>query len=169
MPPIRTQKKTPTPGPSRRRSISPLPNLADMWERTTNPPPQAVYSAHVQTRAQAQRGRSVTRKPNFSIVIDNSYRNIPLNHLGPGQTSPGRSYPFQGPNQTSAAQEKQDPEWTISDITSGDNRDQEELEWNKVKAPKSMVEMEKEIGKGKTKIRRLEEWNPTLKSIVKKR
>jgi len=75
MPPIRsTKRKTPTPGPYRRRSLSPLPNLAEMWERTTNPPPQAVYTATVQTRAQAQRGRY-----------------IPLNQLGPGQTSPGRS------------------------------------------------------------------------------
>ena len=84
MPPIRTNRKAPTLRPSKRRSLSPLTNLADMWERTLNPPPQAVYSANVQTRAHAQRGRSVTRKPNFSIVIDNSNRNIPLNQLGPG-------------------------------------------------------------------------------------
>jgi len=124
MPHIRTHKNKPTPGPSRRRSLSPLPNLAEMWERTTNPAPQAVYSANVQTRAQAQRGRSVTRKPNFSIVIDNSNRNIPLNQLGPGQTSPGRSYAFQGPNQTSAAQD-QEPEWVLSDISSDSDSDQE--------------------------------------------
>ena len=61
MPSIISYKKAPTPGPSRRRSFSPLFNLAEMWERTSNPPTQAVYSANVQTRAQAQRGRSVTR------------------------------------------------------------------------------------------------------------
>jgi len=103
MPPIRTHKKAPTPGPSRRRFISSLPNLAEMCKRSTNSAPEAVYTTNVQTRAQAQRGRSVIRKPNFSIIIDNSNRNILLNQLEPGQTSPVTSYPFQGPNQTPAA------------------------------------------------------------------
>jgi len=31
-----------------------------------------------------------------------------------------------------------------------------------------MEEMEKEIGRGKTKMGRLEKWNPTLKQIIKK-
>jgi len=52
MPPIRTHKKAPTPGPFRRRRISPGRNLVEMWERSTNPVPQAVYTANVQTRAQ---------------------------------------------------------------------------------------------------------------------
>ena len=48
MPPIRTTKRrAPTPGPSSRRSLFPLPSLAEVWERTSNPPPQAVYSANV--------------------------------------------------------------------------------------------------------------------------
>jgi len=102
IPYIKTHKKTPTPSPYRRRSISLLPSLAEMWERSTNLAPQVVYSANVQTGAQAQIGRSVTRKSNFTIVIDISNRNIPLNQLGPGQTSPGRSYPFHEPYQTSS-------------------------------------------------------------------
>jgi len=118
--------------------------------------------------AQTQRGRSVTRKPNFSIIIDGSNRNIPLNQLGPSQTFPGRSYPSKGPNRP-AAQEQEDPEQALLDITSSDDTDQEEPEWTRVKARKSMEEMEKEIGKGKTKMGRLEEWNSTLKGIIKKR
>ena len=140
-----------------------------MWERSTNPTSQAVYSANVQTKAQAKRWRSVTGRPNFIIIIGKSNRNIPLNQLGPGQTSLGRSYYFQGPNQPPAAQEREDPEWTLSDITFSNYTEEEEPEWTKVKATKSMEEIEKELVKGKTKMRKLEEWNPTLKGIIKKR
>jgi len=44
----------------------------------------------------------------------------------------------------------------LSDITSSHDTDQEEPDWSKVKAPKSMEEMEKEIGKRKTKMAKLE-------------
>ena len=107
--PIRTYKKASTPSPHERRSISPFPKLAEMWEMSTKLPPQAVYTANFQTRAQAQKGRSVATKPNIRVVIDNSKRYFPLNQLGSGQTSPRRSCPFQGPNQPSAAQGQEDP------------------------------------------------------------
>ena len=92
MPAIRIHKEALTPSPSRRRSVSHLPSLAEMYQRSSITPPQAVCFANVQTRAQAQRGRSVTRKPNFRILIDNSNRYLSFNQLSPGQTSPGRSY-----------------------------------------------------------------------------
>ena len=57
----------------------------------------------------------------------------------------------------------------LSDITSGEESDQEEPEWTRVSTPKSMEEMEKEIGKGKSRMGKLEEWNLTLKGIMKKR
>ena len=161
MPAIRTYKKAQTPSPYRKRSLSPLPNLTEMWERSINPAPEAIYFGNVQTRAQGQRGRSFTQKLNFYVAIDNSKTYFPLKKLGPGQTSPGRSYPVQEPNQPSGAHEQEDPLWTLSNITSSDDTEQKEPKLTKVKALKCMEEMEREIGKEKTKMGPITDQNPT--------
>jgi len=125
-------------------------------------------TAAATTRAQAQQqqeqqeqvemGRSVKHKPktlNFSIVINKKPRNSTTMVPPAAPASP-------------------ESEWTLEGPTNSDQveTDSEEEDWMRVNPGPSQEEMVRQIratDKGKMKYDQMQEWNPTLTGILRRR
>ena len=120
-----------------------------------------------------ERGGSVHRtreRPKLRILIDNSNGNLseyvdltdqqptPLNQLGDGDTSPGRSSSFQGPNQ--------DTEWILVEE---DEPQPVQESWEGSRPAMGVEEMSQDIRIASSVQGNLEEWTPTLHGTSKRR
>jgi len=141
----------------------------ELQQRTAwNERQQAIVTAAATTRAQAQQqqeqqeqvelGRSVKHKnktPNFSIIINKKPSNSTT--MVPPAEPP---YPEQ--------------EWTLEGPSNSDQveTDTEEEEWmrvNPVASQKEMVRQIRATDKRKMKCNQMQEWNPTLTGIRRRR
>jgi len=141
----------------------------ELQQRTArNERQQAIVTAAATTRAQAQQqqgqqkqvelGRSVKHKPktpNFSIVINKK---------------PSNSTTMVSP----AAPPSPEPKWILEGPSNSDQveTDTEEEEWMRVNPGPSQGEMVRQIratGQGKMKYDQMQEWNPTLAGILRRR
>jgi len=122
----------------------------------------ATSRAHAQQQQEQQEqvelGRSVKYKPktpNFSIIINKK---------------PSNSTTMVPP----AAPPSPEPEWTLEGPSNSDQveTDTEEEEWLRVNPGPSQEEMVRQIratDKGKMKYDQMQEWNPTLAGILRRR
>jgi len=141
----------------------------ELQQRTAwNERQQGIVTAAATTRAQAQQqqkqqeqvelGRSVKNKPktpNFSIVINKK---------------PSNSTTMVPP----AAPPSPEPEWTLEGPSNSEQveTDSEEEEWMRVNPGPSQYEMVRQImttDKGKMTYDQMQEWNPTLTRILRRR
>jgi len=141
----------------------------ELQQRTAwNERQQAIVTAAATTRAQAQQqqeqqeqvelGRLVkykTKTPNFSIVVNKK---------------PSNSTTMVPP----AAPPSPEPKWTLEGPSNSDQveSDTGEEEWIRVNPGPSQEEMVRQIratNKGKMKYDQMQEWNPTLTRILRRR